>query len=307
METVETEAPARVQPLTGPRLGALLLAVAAGLALLGLASRGLPHHRNGRAVQPVSGPHAFDYLLAFAVTAWIVALIVSTVELILGRRRRRRRRRSTVGERPLWSVDLSRAWRYGLIAIVIAILVAPLVAAWFLRPGGRSFQRLPTPLGSLIHGFGPRSLHTVGATLEWTVPVALALLAGVGAWLYLTSRRARPRVRRRTLVEELTEALDESLDDIEADGDARHAVVRAYARMERVLGGHGLPRRRSETPYEYLDRVLEQVHASGPATRRLTELYERARFSTHAIDTGMKEQALDAVRSLRGELEAAAA
>jgi hypothetical protein len=306
METVETEPERRVQPLAGARLAGLCAAVVGGLALLGLASRGLPHHRSGHTVQPVSGPHAFDYLLAFAVTAWIVALVVSTVQAILGRRRRRRRRRAAVGERALWHVEISRGWQYLIIAVVVVVLIAPLVAAYFLRPGGHSFQRLPTPLGSLIHGLGTRSLRTVGTTLEWSVPLALVLLAGVGVWLYVAARSGRPKARRRLLVDELTEALDVSLDDIEAEGDARHAVVRAYARMERVLDDHGLPRRRSETPYEYLDRVLEEVRASGPGTRRLTELYERARFSTHEIDSGMKEQALDAVRTLRGELEEAA-
>jgi hypothetical protein len=38
---------------------------------------------------------------------------------------------------------------------------------------------------------------------------------------------------------------------------------------------------------------------------RLTELFERAKFSPHAIDAAMKEEAIDALESLRDELRSA--
>jgi hypothetical protein len=37
--------------------------------------------------------------------------------------------------------------------------------------------------------------------------------------------------------------------------------------------------------------------------RKLTQLFQRARFSTHEIDTGMKEDAIEALSGLQAELE----
>jgi hypothetical protein len=38
--------------------------------------------------------------------------------------------------------------------------------------------------------------------------------------------------------------------------------------------------------------------------KRLTALYERAKFSSHTIDVTMKDDAIDALAGLRAELEA---
>jgi hypothetical protein len=302
------KAPAnRVEPLSGLRVAAVLVAVVAGIALLGLASRGLPSGSHGKSVRPVSAGHAFDYVLALAVTAWALGVVYGFVQLFLVRRRRRRRR-PVPSNRELWTPDLSRHWGAVLVALVLVLFAIPIVVAYFVRPGGSTFARLPTPLGSMLHGLDPRGLGTVGSTLRWSLPISIALLL---VMLFMAARNERlirrrnPLRRRESLAGELVGALDESLDDIEAEPDPRHAVIRSYARMERVLDSHGLPRESFEAPFEYLARVLQEVHASGPGARRLTELYERARFSTHRIDTSMKGHALDAVRALRAELETA--
>jgi hypothetical protein len=73
--------------------------------------------------------------------------------------------------------------------------------------------------------------------------------------------------------------------------------------MERALATRGLPRRESEAPVEYLQRILDAVRASQHSVRRLTRLFERARFSPHEIDERMKDDAIDALTGLRAELE----
>ena len=50
--------------------------------------------------------------------------------------------------------------------------------------------------------------------------------------------------------------MSDAIDDLEAEPDARRAVIAAYARMEGVLARHGLRRCPSETPLEYLRRIL---------------------------------------------------
>lgn len=72
---------------------------------------------------------------------------------------------------------------------------------------------------------------------------------------------------------------------------------------EQTFAAHGVPREKADTPLEYLARVLESISVSASSARGLTELYERAKFSPHAIDQTMKDDAIYALTGLRGELE----
>jgi hypothetical protein len=79
-------------------------------------------------------------------------------------------------------------------------------------------------------------------------------------------------------------------------------VIAAYARMERALAASGLARTQAEAPREYLERTLPELGASAGSAKRLTALFERAKFSPHRIDAGMKEEAIAALTALRDEL-----
>jgi hypothetical protein len=156
----------------------------------------------------------------------------------------------------------------------------------------------------------------------------LAMAAVVAAHLLAERRRRGPA---RTRAELLVELLDDTLDDIEREPDPRRAVIAAWARMERGLAAAGLPRRAAEAPFEYAARVLSTAadppeHPLGgvagggaprsrgvprtplvdpAAVRRLTGLFERAKFSRHAIDRAMRDEAVAALRAVRGDLAAA--
>ena len=98
--------------------------------------------------------------------------------------------------------------------------------------------------------------------------------------------------------------LSETLDDLRREPDPRKAVIGAYSKMERTLAARGFARRESEAPLEYLGRILGIVEGSGHSARRLTRLFERARFSPHEIDQRMKDDAIDSLVGLRAQLEA---
>lgn len=139
---------------------------------------------------------------------------------------------------------------------------------------------------------------------QW-LPIAIlgSIVVGIGgSMMLLTYRRRReeddPEVMRVTVAQ----VLSETLDDLVREPDPRKAVIGAYVRMERTLAARGFPREESEAPDEYLARILAVVGASGHSVRRLTRLFERARFSEHEIDSGMKEDAIDSLSGLRAEL-----
>lgn len=136
------------------------------------------------------------------------------------------------------------------------------------------------------------------------VVVVGSLIAGIGGVMIVSAvRRRRELVRDLPIIEALSDVLAETLDDLRGERDPRQAVIRAYSRMERALAASGLPRREAEAPLEYLARVLSSVQASAHSVRKLTQLFQRARFSTHEIDTGMKEDAIEALSGLQAELE----
>jgi hypothetical protein len=136
------------------------------------------------------------------------------------------------------------------------------------------------------------------------VTVALIVLA-LGTWWYAGRSRKRARgelVRENRLATDLAAAMDESLDDLRAERDPRRAVIKAYARLERVLAGYRLPRRAAEAPLEYLARMLDDLAVRPEAARRLTNLFERAKFSQHAVGPEMKEEAISALETVRDDL-----
>jgi uncharacterized membrane protein len=135
--------------------------------------------------------------------------------------------------------------------------------------------------------------------------VVLALLIALGAAARVSRSRLGPGSRpRRASREVLAAALDESLDDLRADPDLRRSIIAAYARMETALAAAGLPREPAEAPLEYLERALLSLDTSAAAVRRLTDLFEWARFSQHEPDASMRDEAVDALAAVRDELRA---
>jgi hypothetical protein len=146
---------------------------------------------------------------------------------------------------------------------------------------------------------------------EYTVLwVALAVIALGGGWLYYAWRTRKkqtvvPVELEPTVAEDFAASIGDAIDDLESEPDARRAVIAAYARMETVLARNGLQRRPSETPVEYLHRVLLGLTSRGESVSRLTELFEQAKFSRHPIDASMKQDAIGALHEIRDDLQAA--
>lgn len=141
------------------------------------------------------------------------------------------------------------------------------------------------------------------------LPVLVVLgLAGIGVAAALLAVRRRAGALDADadyVAETLADVLDETLDDLRAETDPRRAVIAAYARLERALSAHGLPRRRAETQQEYVARILDHLDVDRRSVRRLTDLFTRAKFSQHDVDVGMKEEAIAALEQVRDELRAA--
>jgi Domain of unknown function (DUF4129) len=139
----------------------------------------------------------------------------------------------------------------------------------------------------------------------WIPLLVIGALVVIGvATAMIVSRRRRPLSQDEIIAMELAGALDDSLDALRAEPDPRKAVIAAYARLERVLAAHRLERLKSETPNEYLTRILEDLEVERGSVRRLTDLFTEAKFSHHTVDAEMKEEAIEALTTVRDELRA---
>ena len=276
------------------RRGALLPAVVAGLiALVALAaaSHGVGSGSRGRGPSAAFYDYAFTIVLTLAVLA---AILIGA--LAIRERQLPERRQDTVG----WRRELKRMLIAGLV--VLALLLIHPHRLGRLANLGRSnpAQHQPGGPGAGRH-LQPDQRPHLKATAALPI-VAVVLVGLAAATIASRRRRASFRGKRAGLAEELAQAFDDLLDDLVAEPDPRRAIVAAYARWEKLLAAHGLPRRASEAPLEYLTRVLDELQVSGGPALALTDLFERAKFSPHVLGRSAKEEAIQALVSVRDEL-----
>lgn len=267
------------------RVALLVLAAAALLALVAVgAARGPLRGGGGRPAFPADLVASLLLLLLVAVVA---ALVLAVVVLVPDQRMRP-----------------PRSHRRGVLAALLPLGL--ILALWLfgerlgllerLRPGGVTPSTLPI-LDAAEPSLPPADPGPLPLLVAGAAVVAMAAI--VAAWLLADRRRRGPP---RTAAERLVELLDDTLDDLERDPDPRRAVIAAWARMERGLAAAGLPRRPAEAPFEYVGRVLVASPVRPAHVQRLTDLFERAKFSRHTIDQAMREQAVAALRAVRSDL-----
>jgi hypothetical protein len=277
--------------MDGRRLVPIGVAVTALLVLAGAASHGRPL-RPGSG----SGPSAtfFDYVatttLLFAL-AMVVVVALALREVRTGLVRPQRGR---------W--NLVTAIVYFLASLLLAYLISTNTFIRRFQHAAQQQQAHAQPGGSVrATPRPPKDLRD--ARVRWDeIAIVLVVVGGIAVYVLLSrpERRALRAVRRSRRA--LAHALDESLDDLRRDPDVRRAIIAAYARMERALAYAGVPRMPAEAPSEYLARSLVELDASADAARRLTELFQRAKFSQHAPAESMRGDAIDALVAVREEL-----
>jgi len=134
--------------------------------------------------------------------------------------------------------------------------------------------------------------------------VSLGVVLVLAAVLFLTGRwwLRRQRLNRISQpLENLAEIARSSLADISSGQDWENAIIKAYARMSEVVSyRHGLQRRMDLTASEFASR-LETAGLPAEAVRRLTRLFEAARYGTGQAS---REETAEAVACLTTVLQA---
>ena len=275
-----------------------LLGVLAALAIVAVASRGKTPIGQAGTRRPA------DLLLDTLLSLFVVLMlggVVLFVYLIFLRKEALAHYRST-GKR-------QRSTARSLL-ILGAFLVAIFLVVRLQAKNGTGIRipAIESPPGGVDTTGNGSGADRYEPQFAWIPVLVVGVLAFGGVAAAWWSAKTRKRARgggELSLAEALSDVISESLDDLRAEQDPRLAVIRSYARLERALAAYGLPRRPAEAPLEYLARMLEELSVSPVAVRRLTLLFERAKFSQHAVEPEMKESAIAALQQVQEELHAA--
>lgn len=277
---------------------AALLALIAILALI-LAAAAVPEglslldeSESDRLILP-SVPILLRYLLAGVAALMLITLILLRVTVM-------RSEGKPLKKRP------SR-WRFLALLLVGVALWATFASYQQGEPTARDGDAISEP--SLLpenednqnqaDETPPEYSESLGAAVGTLFLLALVAMTVA---LLLLFRKEAAKVRDRNLHAQLVEELDAGVDDLRTIVDPREAVIACYSRMERVVELAGVEHRESDTPFELLSRLLLQKDVSEQAARRLTELFEEAKFSLRPIDETMRVEALEALLEVRSEL-----
>jgi heme/copper-type cytochrome/quinol oxidase subunit 2 len=270
---------------------------------------------SGRSLTRVGGPpqllsgHAYGGDLLAVLLLPLVAVLVLIVYAFVPARWRRRSddEPEQVIERPPtpW-------WLPWALLLITLAAVGGLSAALFLlvnRHEGQPTPSVPPPLGGTAttgRGGTRQPASPTGIGIHWwIIAIALAVLAVVVLVVWLRSRERSDRLPEPASEEQVIQRVVlDSLDTVRRERDPRRAVLRAYAMMETTLGSHGFGRQYAETALEYLVRTRTALHVDGRPLQRLTALFERAKFSSHAIDQQMKQDAITSLEQIAHDLQA---
>jgi uncharacterized membrane protein YhaH (DUF805 family) len=228
-----------------------------------------------------------------------LAVLVFTIGLV---RRMRARRRSGPGEAeladerppmPAWLRTLAQILsliNFVVIAYLIWRGVIPLTDLLALGQGAVAG----------IGGMAAEAPVSAPAFVTWTfgilaVVAALCALA-LAVWLGFSDRLTEWWAGRDE--DDLVfpaAAAAEPLEDPRDEADPRRAIMRCYARFERVAADSGVARQPWHTPMEFMREALRRLPAPRNAVPTLTSLFELARFSRRPLGATERGRALEAL------------
>jgi hypothetical protein len=287
------------------RLGAGVV-IATGLLLVLAATVGpLP--------APASDPGAKVMIrLPDAVRVVVLGLLALSTIILFSLQRRRRPTEETLAPSP--AAQRLPPWAAALVSLLLVVLAWYLVWRYWSGPDGQPIEKAFAAIAGLLDLLTlPQKPPTSIPSLELAIAALLLLLAlAVFAVMVLVAMAdrlekwwtQREGADRPPAVPE-TLALIQA--DLRAEPDARVAIIRAYGRFERALAAARAPRAVWQTPAEFMRATLARLPLPAAPVRRLTALFEVARFSAHPLGLEARDAACDWLDEIGTALEEDAA
>jgi hypothetical protein len=287
------------------RLG-LGAVVATGLLLVLAATAGpLP--------APAGDPGAKVMIrLPDAVRVVVLGLLALSTIILFSLQRRRRPTEETLAPSP--AAQRLPPWAVALVSLLLVVVAWYLVWRYWSGPDGQPIEKAFAAIAGLLDLLTlPQKPPTSIPSLELAIAALLLLLAlAVFAVMVLVAMADRLEkwwtqrdgaARPPAIPERL--ALIQA--ELRAEPDARVAIIRAYGRFERALAAARAPRAAWQTPAEFMRTTLARLPVPAVPVRRLTALFEVARFSIHPLGPEARDAACDSLDEIGTALEEDAA
>ncbi len=150
-----------------------------------------------------------------------------------------------------------------------------------------------------------RVIGVIVAIAAIVAALAVLRLLRMPSWL-----RSSPLRRRTDTATALPEIDDGGVSvDVESaraalsSGTARNAIVACWMQLERDAADAGMPRLPSDTPTEYVERVIGASSMDPVPIGELAALYREARFSSHELTDEHRARAMVALDRVADALQ----
>ena len=240
----------------------------------------------------------------------VLGLLAMSVIILFSIQRRRRPTAETA--EPAREAQRLPAWAAALVSLLPVLLV---VLGWYLlwrywsgsegQPIEQAFAAIAGLLDLLTL---PQKPPTSIPSLELAI-AALLLLLALAAFAVMVLVAMADRLekwwteRGAAAPSTIPEALASIRSDLRAEPDARIAIIRAYGRFEQALASARAPRAPWQTPAEFMRTTLARLPIPAAPVRRLTALFEVARFSSHPLGAEARDAACDSLDEIGTALE----
>ena len=287
------------------RLGAGVV-IATGLLLVLAATVGpLP--------APASDPGAKVMIrLSDAVRVVVLGLLALSTIILFSLQRRRRPTEETLAPSP--AAQRLPPWAAALVSLPLVVLAWYLVWRYWSGPDGQPIEKAFAAIAGLLDLLTlPQKPPTSIPSLELAI-AALLLLLALAVFAVMVLVAMADRLEKWWTQREGADrppAVPDPLAliqaDLRAEPDARVAIIRVYGRFERALAAARAPRAAWQTPAEFMRTTLARLPVPAAPVRRLTALFEVARFSTHPLGAEARDAACDSLDEIGTALEEDAA
>ena len=156
-----------------------------------------------------------------------------------------------------------------------------------------------------IVGIPPEIIQPEEVSPIWSYVITLFVVVVLGIIIWLIWRKfANSPPEEDISLKKISRIAKASRDDLEKGAEWENIIIRSYVEMGEVINERrGIKRQSELTPQEFSAKLILAGIPAEPV-QRLTQLFERARYSTHSADEGEVEEAvkcLDEIASVFGE------
>jgi hypothetical protein len=195
------------------------------------------------------------------------------------------------------------------LVVVLAVVVSSLVWPGLKKYYGNPIVNTPD-IGPNMYFRRFAGLSSAEVEFFVFAGVALVVCAITVAIVMLLRRRARAAAPVQRADEDgasLRQAVESGLRALHSTEDTRAAIIACYLTMEESLSAAGAARTGAETSTELLNRAVQAGLLHGPAANQLTLLFYEARYSSHELPAGARQDAERALEAISADLQADAA